>query len=535
MKRSLFARTSLGSRFVLGVSVALAPILVLCCWLLVHQWLVYLAANHAMRGFDAFRAALLAMEQVSAERGPMNGVLGEDLPIPAARTALLEVARGRSDARLAQLLAMLRRETSPTREENVDLVLKLQADLASARRNVDQLVALPRSWRGDQTTQGAVNRMISLIPEILPVVFTEMSVATKGDPDVFDTMLVAKLTADLREQAGQLGSRFTSALAMHRTLTDDELLAIELSRGRIEQLRALIDLRMLDHPAATAEAFATMSSRYFGDGERYVSTVRELATHPGGAHVSTGRFAEQYVPTMLSITQLRDVLLAETQGRLRRHLRSAMLALAGAIVAVVVLLGALAWLILMFRREVVRPFALAARVIRAIAKGDLAVEIPSSHRHEEIGELFEATHVLRQYSVERAQLETERGQLIRELATMADTDPLTRLLNRRAFERRARALLDDTGGASPRVALLMFDVDHFKRINDSYGHGTGDEALRVIAELCRTTARQSDVVARVGGEEFAVLVALDDAQLPVAAALAERLRQRIGEAVVIAD
>ncbi|MFT0175267.1 diguanylate cyclase domain-containing protein, partial [Paraburkholderia mimosarum] len=51
----------------------------------------------------------------------------------------------------------------------------------------------------------------------------------------------------------------------------------------------------------------------------------------------------------------------------------------------------------------------------------------------------------------------------------------------------------------------------------------------------RTTARQSDVVARVGGEEFAVLVALDDAQLPVAAALAERLRQRIGEAVVIAD
>ncbi|MCP3712479.1 diguanylate cyclase [Paraburkholderia sp. CNPSo 3274] len=251
------------------------------------------------------------------------------------------------------------------------------------------------------------------------------------------------------------------------------------------------------------------------------STVRELATHPGGAHVSTGQFAEQYVPTMLSTTQLRDVLLAETQGKLRRHLRSAMLALAGAIVAVVVLLGALAWLILMFRREVVRPFAPAARVIRAIAKGDLAVEIPSSHRREEIGELFEATHVLRQYSVERAQLDTERGQLIRELATMADTDPLTRLLNRRAFERRARA-------------LLMFDVDHFKRINDSYGHGTGDEALRVIAELCRTT-RQSDVVARVGGEEFAVLVALDDALFPVAAALAERLRQRIGEAVVIAD
>lgn len=357
MKQNLFARTSPGSRFVVGGAVALTPILMLCCWLLVHQWLVYVAANHAIRGFDAFRAALLAMEQVSAERGPMNGVLGEDVPIPPTRAALLEVARRRSDARIAQLLETLRDESSPTRDENVDLVMKLQADLTSARDNVDRLVALPRSWRGDQATQSAVNRMINLIPEFLPVVITEMSIATKGDPDVFDTMLVAKLTADLREQAGQLGSRFTSALAMRRALTSDELLAIELSRGRIEQLRALIDLRMLDHPALTAEAFATMSSRYFGDGERYVTNIRELASRPGGVNVTTGQFAEEYVPTMGSITQLRDVLFDETEGKLERHLHASMLALAGAIVAVVVVLLALAWMIRMFGREVVRPFA----------------------------------------------------------------------------------------------------------------------------------------------------------------------------------
>src|SRR5579875_1132260 len=84
----------------------------------------------------------------------------------------------------------------------------------------------------------------------------------------------------------------------------------------------------------------------------------------------------------------------------------------------------------------------------------------------------------------------------------ANTDPLTGLLNRRGFVESARGLCRRFGGQKP-IALLMFDIDHFKSVNDRFGHAVGDEVLRVFAQVTNANLRASDVVARFGGEEFA--------------------------------
>ena len=104
----------------------------------------------------------------------------------------------------------------------------------------------------------------------------------------------------------------------------------------------------------------------------------------------------------------------------------------------------------------------------------------------------------------------------------ARTDPLTRLSNRRAFFEHAETLIES--GGTPAVAL--FDIDHFKRINDSFGHPAGDEVLRHIAATASTHLREGDMIARIGGEEFALLIVDED---PAAAVLAgERLVHGIG-------
>jgi diguanylate cyclase (GGDEF)-like protein len=100
----------------------------------------------------------------------------------------------------------------------------------------------------------------------------------------------------------------------------------------------------------------------------------------------------------------------------------------------------------------------------------------------------------------------------------ASTDPLTGLLNRRSFEERASILVS----SSQRFGLIMADLDNFKTLNDVYGHSTGDRALRRFAQVLRGTARPEDAVARIGGEEFVVLVPFAGTQ--EATALAERLR-----------
>lgn len=112
-----------------------------------------------------------------------------------------------------------------------------------------------------------------------------------------------------------------------------------------------------------------------------------------------------------------------------------------------------------------------------------------------------------------------------ELIDAALTDPLTGLHNRRGLEGRAEALHFRPGGAPIGQVWIMADIDHFKRVNDTYGHEAGDEVLKAVAEALRSTARVADIVARFGGEEF-VLV-LPETSSEMAVRIAERLRLAI--------
>ena len=112
-----------------------------------------------------------------------------------------------------------------------------------------------------------------------------------------------------------------------------------------------------------------------------------------------------------------------------------------------------------------------------------------------------------------------------ELIDAALTDSLTGLYNRRGLEGRSEAIHFRPGGAPLAQVWIMVDIDHFKRVNDTYGHEAGDEVLKAVAEALRSTARVADIVARHGGEEF-VLV-LPDTSAEMAVRIAERLRLAI--------
>ena len=129
--------------------------------------------------------------------------------------------------------------------------------------------------------------------------------------------------------------------------------------------------------------------------------------------------------------------------------------------------------------------------------------------------------------VQRAQvIETTRADNAR-LEHLATTDPLTALLNRRALTERLTTEMERALRYDGTVALLLIDLDHFKRVNDTHGHLVGDAVLRGVAELLVQAVRTSDLVGRYGGEEF--LVVLPETDDEGAASFAERVRERVAE------
>lgn len=117
---------------------------------------------------------------------------------------------------------------------------------------------------------------------------------------------------------------------------------------------------------------------------------------------------------------------------------------------------------------------------------------------------------------------TERKTMEDALRKAATTDVLTGIANRRHFMDRTEAELARARRHGRPLALAMFDIDYFKRVNDQFGHAVGDEVLRAVARVCVSAMRQHDMVGRVGGEEFALL--MPDTPMESAVPLIERLR-----------
>ncbi len=123
---------------------------------------------------------------------------------------------------------------------------------------------------------------------------------------------------------------------------------------------------------------------------------------------------------------------------------------------------------------------------------------------------------------------TEIGNLQQSLeAIRAEslTDPLTGLGNRKYFDRMITAAIQSSRATGEPLSLLMFDIDHFKSFNDSYGHLTGDQVLRLVGMSLKHAVKSQDITARYGGEEFAIL--LPNAALRQALMVAEQIRHRV--------
>ncbi|WP_415893259.1 bacteriohemerythrin [Neptuniibacter sp. PT8_73] len=228
---------------------------------------------------------------------------------------------------------------------------------------------------------------------------------------------------------------------------------------------------------------------------------------------------------VMDITELADQNAAD--ARLKLYLTSLILLL----ITGLTLLAC--W---MLNISIISPVAMLNRAMVRLSKGDQSFVFTDRFADDELGRTIKAYESCRRSLLQadiRNKVHQQRQLMDLKHKTieheryrrLASTDSLTGAVNRRKFNKLAEHELGRVQRYRRPLSLLMLDIDYFKRVNDTYGHAAGDEVLKVFYQACVDTARKTDIVARLGGEEFAIL--MPETDLSAAQKVAERIRHNV--------
>jgi len=247
-------------------------------------------------------------------------------------------------------------------------------------------------------------------------------------------------------------------------------------------------------------------------------TIRQAYT--GAVPVEMAKKLQQLsVPAFDSVFSLKDQIKNTISLDIKKQKKEAILSLAMASFQFIAGLLLILFTILYFHNNLFRPLSNLTGALDKIRTGEavpnLAAEIS---RSDEIGQLAEGVKML--------QLSMYEERNLRKLTeVMAITDELTGLYNRHFLEKSVEGVIKHSDRYDEPAALILFDLDHFKAINDTWGHPAGDEVLKQTAQAAKSIIRSSDMLIRFGGEEFIIL--MPHTTLSGGFAVAEKMRDAI--------
>lgn len=511
----------LSQKLYIAMSIIILSLCSLSIPLMVKSYRDYIKTNQALTEIQALQAVADLANKISRERAPANKLMSSNQQDFAQHVLELKLYRLTVDEQMQKTLEVLKHSNLP----NLDLSLfdRLDEALTQGRQQVDAYAALPREQRNAETMDQAILKMFNAWDRSHDVLKDVIAVSEGKDTAVSNFYVQILLLADLRDQAGRAASNVMAHVAFKQPIPETNLARSLQTRKQVMYLWELIDT--LQPERDKTEEFKVLHQAVYNEflakGLLIVERLMNESIYHRPYYLTGTQLTEAIVDKFSTVVELQNYLLKYSVEKaiIEKHkAQNILLTTVG--ISLISIFAAL-FTMIYARKRVFSPLIQAREILFDLSHSSIRPNpMDTKDQPANVYSLFAAIQQLKQTLQQRDALEFR-------LKNIAHLDSLTGVANRYALNEYIK-LLENQPTQFSETCLMVIDIDHFKQVNDVYGHLMGDQVIQFVAEKLKENIRTSDLLVRYGGDEFIVLI--ENVGMERALKIAEKIRSEIYEA-----
>ncbi|WP_436913708.1 GGDEF domain-containing protein [Acinetobacter schindleri] len=507
-----------------AMSVIILCLLFICIPLIVNSTQSYLKAVRTSDELHALQEVAILANKISKERAPANKVLSSTPEEIHQRQQELEIYRKEVDQQFEHTAKVLQQVGFPHLSQRLESAVR--PSLEQGRLQIDSYAKIPWEQRNAQALDQAIAAMFkawdSCRTILKGVVIASNTTSTSQNNFISQILFLS----DLRDQAGRAASTIMAYVTFDQPIPAANLTRAMQVQYRIHYLWDLIGT--LQPEEDKTEEFNQLHNAvdtvFIQKGLPIVSSLVEESIQQVPYHLTGTELTNAMVDKFATVVDLQSYLLEYSNQVAEREKSSHLQQLLWTVLLSFVSVGAAIATMIFARKSVFQPLIEARQILFTLSEnGD--TKALSSNAHTKSESLFTAIQRLQQMLQQRDVLEFR-------LKNIAHSDPLTGLANRFALEEYTR-FLESHPSQFSQTCLMIIDIDHFKQVNDQYGHIIGDEVIQFVAQCLKDNVRTSDLLVRYGGDEFLVLI--ENIDFDNARKIADKIRSEVEDAYILSE
>ncbi len=503
-----------------SMSIIILCLLCICIPLIIDSSQHYLKSKQTYQQLYALQQVTDLSNKISRERAPANKVMSSSVEEFAKHQQELSDYRQEVDQQM-QITAQALDQVG-FNHLSQQLLSELKPSLQNGRQQVDLYTQIPRPERTAQEMDQAILAMFSAWDSSRKILKGVVIASATPSARLDNYMSEILFLSDLRDQSGRVASNVMAHVTFGTQIPEQNITRSLQVQHQVRYLWDIIDTLqpVQDKTDEFIRLHQRVGTEFIQQGLPIVERLIEDSRQQRPYYLTGTQLTEAIVDKFTTVIDLQNYLLQYTKDVAIKEMRHGLNHLIWTVALSGISLITAILTMIFARKRIFIPLIRARKILFDLSTGSERKQAQSKLKTDRPTEsLFTAIQKLQHTLQEREALEFR-------LKNIAHSDSLTGLANRFALDEYIR-FMETHPTQFKRTCLMIIDIDHFKQVNDQYGHIIGDQVIQLVAERLKANVRASDLLVRYGGDEFLVLI--ENIEMQHAFMLANKIRTEVAE------